>query len=275
MIKIYNNRNMSIHSVSLKGKRESNEDKHSTIINLSGENKQIAPVNYFAVYDGHGGKFVSKFLEENLSKCFTDKRVTYPLEKTFVKKVYDYWQNELKSKYESNATSTGSTCLVAVQYREGKSNFLNILNSGDSRCVICRNNIGVALTKDHKPNWPEETSRIKSLGGQIYFDGYDWRVGDLSVSRAFGDLGANPLVTHVPDIFRYKLAPSDKFMILACDGLWDVFSNQDAVNFVLENCFDIKTGALINKHKNVAKQLAQMAITKGSGDNITIVIVFF
>ena len=266
---------MSIYSVSLKGKRESNEDKHSTIINLHADNKNTAPINYFAVYDGHGGKFVSKFLEEQLPKCFTDKRVVYPLKKTFIKKVYDYYQNELKSKFHADAVTTGSTCLVAIHYKEGSSHFLNVLNTGDSRCVICRNNIGVALTKDHKPNWPEETARIKSLGGQIYFDDYDWRIGDLSVSRAFGDLSAQPYVTHIPDVFRYKLTSGDKFMILACDGLWDVFSNQDAVNVVLENCFDVKTGKVINKQKNIAKQLANLAIAKGSGDNITVIVVFF
>lgn len=275
MIKIYNNRNMSIHSVTLKGKRPQNEDKHDTIINLDGTDKNSAPINFYAVYDGHGGKFVSKFLHENLPKCFTDKRVSYPLKKRFVKKVYDYWQSELKTKYGSNSLNTGSTCLIVIHYKEESNNFLNILNSGDSRCVVCRNNIGTALTKDHKPNWPEEAARIKSLGGQIAYDGYDWRINDLSVSRAFGDVSSEPFLTCVPDVFRYKLSPDDKFIILGCDGLWDVFANQDAVNFVLENSYDIKTGMRINKHINIAKKLGEMAIAKGSGDNITIIIIFF
>ncbi len=266
---------MSIHSVSMKGKRPQNEDKHDMILNLDGNNPNSAPINYYAVYDGHGGKFVSKFLHDHLPQCFTDKRVAYPLKKAFVKQIYNYWQNTLKTDYTKNSINTGSTCLVAINYKKDDCEYLNILNTGDSRCVMCRNNLGIPLTKDHKPNWPEEVARIKALGGEILFDGFDWRISDLSVSRAFGDASAEPYVTCMPDIFRYKLTDEDRFIVLACDGLWDVFGCQDVVNFVLESCYDIITGTRINKHINVAKRLAEMAIAKGSNDNVTIIVVFF
>ena len=74
------------------------------------------------------------------------------------------------------------------------------------------------------------------MNGKIQFDGHDWRIKDLSLSRAFGDLDASPFVTHEPEIYKYKLSSKDKFMVLACDGLWDVLSNQEVVNFVLECC---------------------------------------
>jgi serine/threonine protein phosphatase PrpC len=265
---------MSIHSVSLKGKRPANEDRHDIIINLDEKDKSKAPINYYAVYDGHGGKFVSKFLHDHLSQCFIDKRVEYPLKKAFVKKVYEFWQNTLKTNFKINATNAGSTCLVVIQFKQNDSEYLNILNTGDCRCVINRNNIAMALTKDHKPNWPEENMRIKKLGGTVVFDGFDWRINDLSVSRAFGDITAEPFVSFMPDIFRYKLSQNDKFIILACDGLWDVMENQDVVNFILENCYDIETGSRINKHVNIAKKLAETAIMKGTTDNVSIVIVF-
>lgn len=266
---------MSIHSVSMKGLRPQNEDKHDTILNLDGKDATKAPVNYYAVYDGHGGKFVSKFLSKHLPQCFIDKRISYPLKKPFVKQVYDHWQNIMATEYEKNTTNTGSTCCVVIHYKKDECEFLNVLNTGDSRSVICRNNIGIALTKDHKPNWFEEKARIKQLGGEPQFDGYDWRIKDLSVSRAFGDLSATPFVTCMPDIFRYKLTDDDKFIVLACDGLWDVLSNQDVINFVLENCYDAITNSRINKHINVAKRLAELALTRGSTDNITILVVFF
>lgn len=266
---------MSIHSVSMKGKRPQNEDKHDTILNIDGSNVNNALVNYYGVYDGHGGKFVSKFLHDHLSQCFMDKRVEYPLKKSFVKKIYSYLQNTLKTEYLRNSTNTGSTCSVVIHYKKDNCEYINVLNTGDSRCVMCRNNLGIPLTKDHKPNWPEESARIRSLGGEIMFDGFDWRINDLSVSRAFGDISAEPYVTCMPDIFRYKLSDDDKFIILACDGLWDVFGCQEAVNFVLENCYDVASGTRINKHINVAKRLGELAIAKGSNDNVTIVIVFF
>ena len=156
--------------------------------------------------------------------------------------------------------------------------FLQVLNTGDSRCVLCRDNFAFVLTKDHKPNWPEERVRIEALGGKIYRDyGDDWRIGDLSVSRAFGDINAEPYVTYKPEIFKYKLTKDDKFIIIACDGLWDVLTNQEAVNFVISRAYNVNTG---NKNKeitslNISKLLAEYAIKKGSMDNVTVIVVFF
>lgn len=268
---------MSVHSVSMRGKRPQNEDKHNIIINLDGRKENLAPINYYSVCDGHGGKAISKFLSDNLPQCFVDKKVVYPLKRTFVKNVYEYWDNLLKTEYNSIATTAGSTCLVVIHFRseQDSKEYLDILNTGDSRCVICRNNLGVPLTKDHKPNWPEESVRIRSLGGQIIMDGYDWRICNLSVSRAFGDLAAQPYVTNMPDMFHYRLTSADKFMVLACDGLWDVFCNQDVVNIVLEGSYDMVSGMRINRDVNMAKKLGELAIEKGSCDNISIIIVYF
>ena len=104
--------------------------------------------------------------------------------------------------------------------------------------------------------------------------GFDWRVKDLSVSRAFGDIDATPFLSHRPDLYRYKLDKNDKFFVLACDGLWDVMSNCDVVNFILLHCYDNTTNVRINKSINIAKKLAEYAIKKGSTDNITIVAFF-
>lgn len=169
----------------------------------------------------------------------------------------------------------GSTALVVIHFRKNNCQYLNIMNTGDCRAVLCRDHLAIALTKDHKPEWPEERRRIEKMGGRIQHDGIDWRIKDLSVSRAFGDLDATPFVTHRPDIYRYKMDKSDKFMILACDGLWDTVSPQEGVNFVLANCYD---SSLKKKKKipdQIARKLAEYAIMKGSGDNVSVIIVFF
>jgi serine/threonine protein phosphatase PrpC len=266
---------MDIHSVSLRGRRNQNEDKHNVILNIDGKDQEKAQVNYFGVYDGHGGKFVSKFLAKNLPNFFIDKRVQYPLKKKYIYAVYEHLQKILREKYASYSTQCGSTCLVAIHSRKLDVNYVNIMNTGDSRCVLCRDNLAITLTKDHKPNWPEERNRIEKLGGQIYSDGTDFRIKDLSVSRAFGDVDAEPYLTCMPDIYRYKLDKNDKFMILACDGLWDVMTGQDAINFVLNECYDNTLNTRINTNINVARKLAEFAIHKGSLDNVSILIIFF
>lgn len=271
---------MSVHSVSMKGKRPQNEDKHNYILNLDPSYETYdpnkAPINYYAVYDGHGGKFVSTYLHEHLPICFMDKRMEYPLKKTFVKQIYSHWQNELKSKYFKYTENCGSTCLIVIHYKINNVEYLNVLNTGDSRCIMCRNNMGNSLSLDHKPGMPAERSRIEALGGKVTWDGFDYRVSDsLSVSRSFGDFSVEPYVTAYPDIYKYKLTNNDKFIVLMCDGVTDVLSNDEIVNFVLDNCYDMRTEQRINKNINIAKKLAQHAIQKGSTDNVTCIIVFF
>lgn len=264
---------MNVHSVSLKGLRDQNEDKHDIIVNGNSQNPNIKNVNLFAVYDGHGGKEVSKFLKDNLSKYLLNKTCEYPLKKQHVYAVYDNIQKALSKT--SYASYSGSTAIVVVMFKCSGSSYLNVLNTGDCRTVLCRDNFALPLSKDHKPNWPEEHYRITQKGGKIVFDGYDYRIKDLSVSRAFGDLDATPYVTHRPDIFRYKLDKNDKFIVIACDGLWDVLNNNDVVNFILMNCYDqtLKT-RINNKQMNIARKLGEYALKKGSTDNISIIIVF-
>lgn len=266
---------MKIDFVSLIGKRSSNEDKHNIIKNIDGSDSSILNINFYAIYDGHGGRFVSKFLSDHFPKYFVDKRMQYPLKKTEVNKVYNFFQNLLKTKYYNNALNTGSTALVVSHFIKNGNEYLNVMNLGDCRCVVCNNNIAIPLTKDHKPDKPEEEHRIKQIGGEIVYDGYDWRIGDLSVSRAFGDISNEPYISCEPDLFEYMVTSKDKFLILGCDGIWDVMGNQEAVDFVLKSCYDIGTGKKKKENINMAKKLADRSIDLGSTDNISVIVVFF
>ena len=130
-----------------------------------------------------------------------------------------------------------------------------------------KDNIAEQLSLDHKPNNPEEKKRIESLGGTIQYDGSDWRINGLSLSRAFGDLDCKPYVTHLPQIYKYDIYPNDKFFVFACDVLWDVLSNQDVFDYINE---------LVNKNfkGNYSKELTEYAIHKGSLDNVSAIVYF-
>lgn len=261
---------MKVYSHSLQGKRDSNEDQHSTILNLNNDNKEMNNINFLGVYDGHGGKTVSKYLKENLPIYFIKKfkKNIYLKQNMFSKHVVDVYnliQNELKYNHPRLVNYCGSTCCITIHCES----FLWIINVGDSRAVLSNENgIAIPLSKDHKPNSPEERVRIENLGGKIIFDGVDWRIKNLSLSRAFGDIECTPYVTHLPQIYCRKLSKGDKFLILACDGLWDVLSNQDAVDFIL----DLETK---NYRGNYAKVLAEYALEKGSMDNVTVIVYYF
>lgn len=267
---------MRVYSHSIQGKRDSNEDQHAVVLNIDGSEKDFNNINFLAVFDGHGGKTVSKFLKENLPPFFIKKYKKNIFNKPdmfskYVNKVYDMLQDKIKTDHPRAVNYCGSTACVTIHCvdPEEKKNYLWMLNVGDSRAVLSnKNGLAVQLSQDHKPNSPDERNRIEQMGGKISFDGSDWRVKDLSLSRAFGDVECTPYVTHLPQIYRYRLSSSDRFLIKACDGLWDVLSNQDAIEFVQE--------LLNKKYKgNVAKALVEFAYEKGSLDNITAIVYVF
>lgn len=78
----------------------------------------------------------------------------------------------------------------------------------------------------------DEKNRIEQEGGVVIFWG-TWRVnGQLAVSRAIGDFEYKPYVIAIPDVREIPLNGSEDFIILACDGLWDCLSEDDAARMV-------------------------------------------
>ena len=147
---------------------------------------------------------------------------------------------------------------------------LTVANVGDSRGVMCdHQGRTVPLSFDHKPQLAQERKRIKKAGGFITFNGV-WRVaGILATSRAIGDypLKDRKFVVADPDIQTFDLTEvKPQFLILATDGLWDAFSNEEAVMYVKERLDEPHFGA---------KSIVLQAYYRGSLDNITVMVVNF
>ena len=134
----------------------------------------------------------------------------------------------------------------------------------------------IQLTYDHRPALLMEKKRIEQLGGRIEYDGYCHRINGLSVSRSFGDVYAKPHISHMPDIYNFKLHPNDKFVIIACDGVWDFVSNEEATNFIHNELRKNKIDKDNHRQskKNISYNLAKYILAKGGSDNISIVICF-
>ncbi|XP_018796697.1 PREDICTED: probable protein phosphatase CG10417 isoform X1 [Bactrocera latifrons] len=160
----------------------------------------------------------------------------------------------------------GTTALIAVI--EGSK--LTVANVGDSRGVMCDSRgIAIPLSFDHKPQQVRERKRIHDAGGFIAFRGV-WRVaGILATSRALGDypLKDKNLVIANPDILTFDLNDhKPTFLILATDGLWDTFNNEEACTFVKKHLHEADFGA---------KALTMESYQRGSVDNITVLLVVF
>ena len=284
-----------IHSYSTTGVRPQNEDAMEIINNLDLNNKSLIPILYAGVFDGHGGGNISKTLIDsdkiNISKYFTN--LSSPIatnlssSKSYNKKaiipLFNRIQEKLKN-YNIHSNKMGSTALISLLYPKSEKSDkynLKIINLGDTRATMCNEyNIAVQLSLDHKPHLLCEKYRIEQMGGELeYSEGDDPRVGGMSVSRSFGDLD-NKYISQIPDVFDYVL-DKEKFIILGCDGVWDVLSNQDAVDFVLDKYNKLKenkkqlSNFKAKSEQNIANKLADYAIKKGSKDNISLYIIFF
>jgi hypothetical protein len=143
---------------------------------------------------------------------------------------------------------------------------MTVSNVGDSRAVLISAKRGITLTEDHKPSAPTEQRRIASFGGTVTYNTGIARVaGVLAVSRAFGNYSIRNFIRADPDIYERELTAQDDFLVLASDGLWDVFR----ANEVADICYNWQKHGV----SRIADQLVQLALTRGSMDNVTAVVV--
>lgn len=165
--------------------------------------------------------------------------------------------------------TVGSTALIALV----DDNNLMVANVGDSRGVMCDGQGNtVPLSYDHKPNDEKEKSRIETNGGFVSRrnERSCWRVnGRLALSRALGDypFKENNVVIAEPDTLVFDLKKyNPSFLVLASDGLWDEFSNEETVSFIKQHIHEPDFGA---------KSLTLAGFNKGSRDNITVMVINF
>lgn len=172
----------------------------------------------------------------------------------------------------------GSTACAAVVSKDK----VYVANVGDSRCVLSKNGEAVDLSVDHKPNTPRERARIVAAGLDVEHGRVN---GALGLSRALGDLkyknntrlcSTQQAVTAVPDVACVDLQPEHNFLVIASDGIFDVLSSQEVVEFVYDNLIRGGDTALEVAEKLVRHCLAPSCegYHGGTGmDNSTVVIV--
>lgn len=261
----------------------------------------------FAVFDGHGGRASALFsgavlpylisqhplrfsdAAKALPECFhqADELLREHLEGV-----------EFKGAKEYNSGCTAVAVTLAHDVPSGATQ-VTCANLGDSRCVLVKNGGGfVALSEDHCPTVPSERKRIEDAGGFIssaQFNRKTERVlGSLAVTRALGDFDfkmpnvsawgtkANPiaedLVTAHADVVQHVCdAEADLALILACDGIWNVFSSEEAASFVEAKL--VKVNSIMSKEPEadrcevVATLLVEEALARGSNDNCTCIVL--
>ncbi|KAL6626314.1 hypothetical protein ACP70R_030040 [Stipagrostis hirtigluma subsp. patula] len=263
------------------GPRRYMEDEHIRIDDLSGHLGSplviSVPSAFYGVFDGHGGSDAAAYMKKNAMRLFFED-AEFPQasqeDEMFVESVEDsirkaFLRADLALADDSVINrSSGTTALTALVL--GRQ--LLIANAGDCRAVLCRKGEAVELSRDHRPTYDAELQRVIASGGYIE-DGY--LNGVLSVTRALGDWdmkmpqgSRSPLIAE-PEIHWTTLTEDDEFLIIGCDGIWDVMTSQHAVSTVRKG---------LRRHddpERCARELAMEAKRLETFDNLTVIVVCF
>jgi serine/threonine protein phosphatase PrpC len=246
--------------------RRSMEDGHTMIDGFRGLDYE----GYFAIYDGHGGKtavthvqkVMYKIFAQELEKAYSSISEHSEAVRTAFENTYRRTDQELEE-----AQYNGTTAITCYITRNPKTNsrLLYTANCGDARVVLSENGIAKRLTFDHKANEESEIKRVKESNG---FVAYNRVNGILAVTRALGDHAMKQWVISDPFQTCVELSDNSQFVILACDGLWDVFEDQECVSYV-KDLFDNHNYSA----QEVARSLLEKSLEKGSTDNISIMVI--
>ncbi|CAI5727626.1 hypothetical protein KXD40_005646 [Peronospora effusa] len=278
-IKTFSAPGMSIGKASMQGWRDTMEDVD--IVNIP-MHPDVPDTICVAVFDGHGGSAVSTYIAEKIVEAITateafkkDHKSPESLAMALCEGFMAV-DEMLKNHPEFGTASDemGSTGLFAIVTPKD----VVCANVGDSRCILSNAKIPevVQLSVDHKPDLEFEKQRIVAAGGTVFRG----RVcGGVAVSRSFGDLWFKrnvdlkphqQLVTSEPCVRVQRRDPADEFLVLCCDGIFDVMSNDQLRKFIRNN---LKNN--IKDPKDIAEKLLDECLAKGSRDNMSAVIVLF
>ena len=239
-------------------------------------------VDFLGVYDGHDvfGERVSQYLAEQLSTYVLRKMINnnyQNLEKiiqsAFIE--FDQYMSKLKLLEDTTGQLHGGSTAVCLWIRQ---NTIISANTGDSRAVMSIKGKAVPITFDHKPRLATEHQRIRKAGGFVQDDRVQ---GVLAVSRAFGDYMfkktkglslSDQMVTALPDVRVIQMDKDLEFVVVGSDGLWDCFTNQQAVDMIWKM---IKQNMSLD---SIANAVMKSCIAKPGSmspvgrDNITVII---
>jgi serine/threonine protein phosphatase PrpC len=144
---------------------------------------------------------------------------------------------------------------------------LTTANAGDSRVVLGCEGKATRLTKDHRSDDPLEVTRIEQAGGFLFRGRV---LGVLAVTRSIGDHVLKKYVIAHPYVRQETvdlsaLTGDSPFLILACDGFFDVIDDQYAVDLVVRFQGD---------RADVAGHLVEEALRRGTTDNVSVIVAW-
>lgn len=263
--------------------RPTMEDVHTYVANFA----ERLDWGYFAVFDGHAGKQTARWCGSNLHSIIeknilkndsVDLRVN--LNNSFVESdeliredckgssgstaavaILRWEESDLSPKHTHTMLDPLSTPFDFIPTQNHK-RMLYTANVGDSRLVLCRDGRALRLSYDHKGSDLKEQERVARSGGVVLKSRVN---GMLAVTRSLGDVYMKDLVIGNPYTTATEITENDEFLIIACDGLWDVCSDQRAIDLIRD----------VKDVSKLSKILCSYAMDNLTTDNVTVMVVRF
>ncbi|KAF9353132.1 Protein phosphatase 2C 1 [Mortierella sp. AD094] len=240
--------------------RRTMEDTHAFIYNYEG----ITGHGFFAIFDGHAGKAAADWCGQHFHEVFgriLEEKADQP-GVDFQELVSDTFLavDQQLAEALQQGRSSGCTAIMAYIRKEGDKRVLYTGNVGDARAVLCHKEKAVRLSYDHKGSDHTEAQRILDVGGFVMNNRVN---GVLAVTRALGDSSMKEFVIGAPYTTRTEIGPDNPYLILACDGLWDVCTDQEAVELIKDVMCPTKASRVLLDH----------ALQKFSTDNISVMVI--
>jgi len=267
-------------AVTMQGWRRTHEDAHILRCDVRGADDAAV----FAVLDGHGGHVAahvsSAILEDRLTQFASRGSLDAATAESELQSTFIDTDAQLRERLDSEDTS-GTTVVAAIITRPRPSEYcVHLAHSGDSRAVLCASN-QLTCSEDHKPSRLDETTRIEAAGGTVCPAGAGpMRVdGALAVSRALGDFQYKPpemppercKVTALPEVQTVANCVPGDWLLLACDGIFDVMQNEDVHDFVSSRLDTANPGS--KDGGAIMVELLEQCLERGSKDNCTACLV--
>jgi len=280
----------------MQGKRQEMEDEHISISlsyqpfeHLGVHATPTCPLMLHAVFDGHTGSECAKFAAKRLPSRLREKLDTYNRRSTqlTIRHLLIFTLEDLDREFMEAHPTSDAGCTAVVCLIDTVQKMLYCANIGDSRAIIGRKLNHLALTRDQDGSNIAEAKRVEGSGGTIDSDGY---INDtVNMTRSLGDrsgkfkeingyFSRNYAIVSAPEVRIVQLTDTHMFLLLACDGMFEVFTSQQIIvrarQLLTEGTpkfEEINSNAV----KAVAKTLCKEAIDKGSTDNVSVMIVCF
>ena len=218
-------------------------------------------ISLFAIFDGHGGGHVARYLKNNfcdvLTKIIHEKSNIELIDN--IKTAIETIDKDLE-KLNDDSKECGSTGTIVVIDND----ILYCLNIGDSRCFYIDDKKAVQMTEDHNCKNELEVNEIKKRGAYVF----NGRVfGALCLTRTFGDTDFKEFGV-ICEPFINKISINNiKYIVIASDGVWDFVDDKQL----------FKIGSQLKKENSeeFCNNLVEYALKGGSRDNISCIVLKF